>query len=419
MSAVVAWPEKRVRFLLNRKPSIQQQKRLAETREVTFLPMEAIGENGELDLSRTRDKEDVAIGYTLFFDGDVLVAKITPCFENGKGALAAGLLNGVGFGTTELHVLNPGPDLDARFLYYVVNSLAFRQKGEAAMTGAAGQKRVPEEFVRDYRVPVITLPEQRAIADFLDRETARLDALVAAKERWLELLAEKRRALTTHAVTCGLNPAAPLRDSGLSWLGKIPRHWPTKRSAFLFRERDERGFPDLPLLEVSINEGVILRQFSDDKIEGVASDFNTYKVARKGDLAFNKMRMWQGAVGIAPADGLVSPDYTVAFSLGELMPGYVEHLFRTSAFSAECCRHSHGIAWDRLRLYWDGFRDISVPVPPLDEQRAIVAHISAETAKLDALRAATERTIGLLQERRAALIAAAVTGKIEVGRAKL
>lgn len=182
----------------------------------------------------------------------------------------------------------------------------------------------------------------------------------------------------------------------------------------LFRERDERGAPELPLLEVSINVGVVLREFSDDRIESTAADFNTYKIARAKDVVFNKMRMWQGAVGVSPEDGLVSPDYTVAEQIGSLSSAFAGQLFRSEIFSAECARHSHGIVWDRLRLYWDGFRDIIVPLPPEEEQEAIVAFINRQTAKLGALRAATERTISLLKERRAALIAAAVTGQIEV-----
>ena len=254
--------------------------------------------------------------------------------------------------------------------------------------------------------------QQRAIANFLDRETARIDALVAAKQGVLTLMAEKRRALITNAVTRGLNRSTPLRDSGVPWLGKIPAHWDTRRVAALFRDRDERGESDLPLLVVSINTGVTLREFSDERIEGTASDFDTYKVARKGDIAFNKMRMWQGAVGVAQQDGLVSPDYTVACPTGCIDSEYAGLLFRTAMFSAECARNSHGIVWDRLRLYWEGFRDIRIPLPPLDEQRAIVAHVAAETARLDALRLATESTITLLKERRSALIASAVTGSI-------
>jgi type I restriction enzyme S subunit len=264
--------------------------------------------------------------------------------------------------------------------------------------------------------PVLLPPheEQARIAAYLDRETARLDALVAAKERVLGLLAEKRRALITRAVTRGLDPNVPLRDSGIPWLGEIPAHWETRRAAWLFRERDERGEADLPLLEVSINAGVVLREFSDERIESTAADFNTYKVARQGDVVFNKMRMWQGAVGIAPEDGLVSPDYVVAAPTGLLSPQYAGLLFRTGMSSAECARRSHGIVWDRLRLYWEGFREIELPLPSADAQREIVSLIAKETGKLDELRAATERTTVLLKERRAALIAAAVTGTIDV-----
>lgn len=277
---------------------------------------------------------------------------------------------------------------------------------------SAAQPGIAVDVISNLEIPVPPPPDQRDIAHYIERETARLDELGATKERLLDLLAEKRQALITHAVTRSLDSLAPLHDSGISWLGQIPAHWQTRRVALLFRERDERSEPELPLLEVSINSGVVLREFSDDRIESTAADFNTYKVARRGDVVFNKMRMWQGAVGVAPEDGLVSPDYTVAEPLGPLSSDYAGQLFRTEMFSAECARNSHGIVWDRLRLYWDGFRDIVVPLPSLEEQAVIVAHIAKETAKLDALWAATERTIALLKERRAALIAAAVTGQI-------
>lgn len=273
---------------------------------------------------------------------------------------------------------------------------------------------VATEDVGNLRVVCPTDDHQQSIADYLDREVARLDALVVAKKRVLGLMVEKRRALITHAVTRGLDSRAGLRDSGISWLARVPAHWETRRIALLFRERDERGEPELPLLEVSINAGVVPREFSDDQIENTAADFNTYKVARKDDIVFNKMRMWQGAVGVAPENGLVSPDYTVANPVGALSSAYAERLFRTEMFSAECARHSHGIVWDRLRLYWNGFRNIVVPLPSEEEQDAIVAYVSSETAKLDALRSATERTIALIKERRAALIAAAVTGQLNI-----
>ena len=279
---------------------------------------------------------------------------------------------------------------------------------------SAAQPGLAVDVIANLEIPVPPLRQQRAIATYLDHETAQLDALVAAKERVLGLLAEKRRAFITHAVTRGLDPRAPLRDFGIPWLGKIPAHWETRRVAWLFRERDERGEPDLPLLEVSIKAGVVLREFSEERIESTAADFNSYKVARQGDVVFNKMRMWQGAVGVAPQDGLVSPDYVVAAPTGPLLSKYAGLLFRTDMFSAECARRSHGIVWDRLRLYWEGFREIEVPLPSTAAQAEIISNIARETTKLDSLKIATERTISLLKERRAALIATAVTGQINV-----
>ena len=282
------------------------------------------------------------------------------------------------------------------------------------MTGAAGQQRVPEEFIRNTRVRVPRLPQQRAIADYLDRETARLDALVTEKERLLSLLEEKHKALITKAVTRGVNRDVPLRDSGIAWLGDIPAQWESRKIAWLFRERDQRGCPDLPLLEVSLNAGVVQREFTGEKIESTAADFDSYKVAWKGDVVFDKMRMWQGAEGVAPVDGLVSPDYIVAEPTGSLSPAFAGLLFRVPAFSAECARRSHGIVWDRLRLYWEEFREIEVPVPTLAEQTTVVDHVQTGTSRLDDLISTTDISVALLKERRAALIAAAVTGQIDV-----
>ena len=258
------------------------------------------------------------------------------------------------------------------------------------------------------------LAEQRAITDFLDRETGRLDALVAAKERWLELLAEKRRALITRAVTRGLNPAAPLRNSGFPWLGQVPNHWRVERSKWLFKERDERIENDAgEMLTVSHITGVTKRSEKDVNMFE-AETTEGYKICLKGDLAINTLWAWMGAVGIAPCDGIVSPAYNVYTPGPDMDRGYVEALVRMPLFAQEIIRYSKGVWSSRLRLYPEGFFEAWLPVPPLAEQRAIVAHIATATAKLDGLRAAAERTIALLKERRAALIAAAVTGKIAV-----
>ena len=259
--------------------------------------------------------------------------------------------------STGFAVVRPRTEFNANYFKYALREPGFLAEVEKRSVGI-NYPAINTSDLADIRVHV--RPQQRAIADYLDRETSRIDVLLAEKARLLGLLAEKRRTLITRAVTRGVDPNVRLRDSGISWLGEIPAHWNVRRIAWLFRERDERGKAGLRLLEVSINTGVVPREFSDQRIENTAADFNTYKVAHQGDVVFNKMRMWQGAVGIAPEDGLVSPDYVVAEPIGSLSPKYADLLFQTAAFSAECARHSHGIVWDRLRLYWTGFRDIEV-----------------------------------------------------------
>lgn len=342
----------------------------------------------------------------VFQAGDILFGKLRPYLAKVWIASFDGRCS------TELLPLKP-EKLNSRFGLYIMLSREFIDAVDGSTFGSK-MPRADWAFIGNVPIPFPTLSTQEDIADFLDRETTDIDSLIAAKQKLLDLMAEKRRAIVAEAVMRGLDPSAPLRPSGIGWLGEIPAHWQVRRIATLFSQRDERSEPDLPLLEVSINAGVVVREFSSDKIEGTAADFNTYKVARQGDIAFNKMRMWQGAVGVAPVDGLVSPDYTVACAKAELLPDYAGQLFRTASFSAECGRNSQGITWDRLRLYWDGFRDIFMPLPPLDEQQQIVEHISTETAKIDRLGTATENSIALLKERRAALIAAAVTGQLEI-----
>jgi len=282
------------------------------------------------------------------------------------------------------------------------------------LTATTTVKHLSSGDIRKMRFGVPPVAEQHAIATFLDCETARIDALVAKKKRLIELLQEERTALITRAVTKGLDPNVPMKDSGVEWLGEIPAHWEVNGNGALFDERDERGRGELPILEVSIASGVRLREFSDTKIEQRSDNLGKYKVAKAGDIAFNKMRMWQGAVGETPEDGLVSPDYIVARPRKVTVPTYFVSVFRTPLYMAEVYRWSHGIVDDRNRLYWDDFKTILTPNPPKDEQYAISAYLNREAGRIDALVAKVREAIDRLKELRTALISAAVTGKIDV-----
>ncbi len=305
-------------------------------------------------------------------------------------------------------------ELAANFCKYALREPAFLAEVEMRSVGVS-YPAINASEVGDIRVHLPSLQQQRAIAGFLDREMMRLDNLVAKKERVLELMAEKRRTLITHAVTRGLDSRTPLRDSGIPWLGQILAHWELERARWLFRERDERSETGgEELLTVSHLTGVTPRSEKDVNMFEAATT-EGYKICYAGDLVINTLWAWMGAMGVSPVNGIVSPAYNVYTPCERLTPAYVDALVRIPVFAEEATRYSKGVWSSRLRLYPEGFFEIWLPVPPIDEQRAIVAHITTETAKLDALRAATERTIALLRERRAALIAAAVTGQLNIG----
>ena len=310
--------------------------------------------------------------------------------------------------------IRPTDAVDAGFLYYVLPT-PLNLINE--FTYSTTVKHLSSFDVLNIHFPYPPLSLQRTIADYLDRETARLDALVAAKERVLGLLAEKRRALVTRAVTSGLDPRTPLRDSSIPWIGEIPAHWEPERARWLFHERDERSDTgEEELLTVSHLTGVTPRSEKDVNMFEAATT-EGYKICLSGDLVINTLWAWMGAMGVAPEDGIVSPAYNVYEPGARLDPSYVDAVVRLPVFAQEVTRYSKGVWSSRLRLYPEGFFAVSIPVPPLSEQRAIVAHIANETRKLDDLCAATERTTTLLRERRAALIAAAVTGQIDVDQA--
>lgn len=195
------WKVLRLRFAIKTNPTRWEIIGLEPGAPVSFVPMEAVGEYGGLNLDAEKPIDEIGTGYTYFRDGDVVVAKITPCFENGKGALATGLKNGIAFGTTELHVLRPSESMDRLFLFYLTISQPFREVGASEMYGAGGQKRVPDGFIRDLRPAIPPLDEQRAIAAFLDHETARIDALIAKVKSAIGQLHEYRAALIADAVT--------------------------------------------------------------------------------------------------------------------------------------------------------------------------------------------------------------------------
>jgi|GEM_PF-1265638 len=306
-----------------------------------------------------------------------------------------------------IHVLRTGARCIPPYLTYALNAVDYHPWIEGST-----RDKLTQDKMGSIRIALPSVDQQKIITAYLDQETKRVDELVSAKEGLLQLVAEKRRALITRVVTRGLQPKIRLRDSGIHWLGSIPEHWELERSKWLFTERDERSIAgEEEMLTVSHITGVTPR--SEKDVNMFEAETNEgYKLCQAGDLVINTLWAWMGAMGVARVAGMVSPAYNVYTPNDRLTPDYVDALVRIPIFTQEAIRFSKGVWSSRLRLYPEGLYEIWFPVPPIAEQRAIVAHVATETAKLDTLRASAERTIRLLKERRSALISAAVTGQI-------
>jgi len=207
------------------------------------------------------------------------------------------------------------------------------------------------------------------------------------------------------------------RASGLPWAPQLPDGWQVLRNSRLFGHRVETGFPDLPILEVSLRTGVRVRDMENLKRKQVMSQKEKYKRAVKGDIAYNMMRMWQGAVGPAPVDGLVSPAYVVAKPYPETNSTYFSYLFRTAAYMQEVNKFSRGIVADRNRLYWESFKQMPSLVPPRPEQDQIVAYLRAQDAHIARYIKAKRDLIALLTEQKLRIIDQAVTRGLDVSAA--
>lgn len=368
-----------------------------------------------------------------------MLAKITPCFENGKAALAAKLENGIAFGTTELHVLRPASSLDSCFLFYLVTSHPFAKAGEAAMYGAGGQKRVPEDFIKDFRLLLPPFETQRAIAAYLDRETAKIDLLIAKKRELIDKLKEQRRsALISRTVTRGLPPAAaiaaglnpnpPMKDSGVEWLGEVPEHWRIKRLRFCLRSIEQGWSPSCHNHLADDDQWAVLKAGC---VNGANFDETEHKTLpdeiapevryeiKEGDVLVSRANTKE-LLGSAALVRTVRPKLLLCDKLYRLQmrhnlnSEFLILLLQSVEIRFQFEREATGTSGSMQNIGQDTIKNALFFLPPLAEQLSIVSFIIEEDQRLTAAAKCCESVIARLAEYRAALITAAVTGQIDV-----
>ena len=325
--------------------------------------------------------------------------------------------------STGFAVIRPRREiLDTGYCKYVLRESEFLHKVFTHSVGVS-YPAISAWDLGNIAVPIRSLPEQRAIANYLDRETARIDALIAEKEHLLSLLAEKRRTLITQAVTRGLNPNAPMRDSGVEWLGEIPKHWELKRLKFISPEitvgivvtpakyYEDSGVPCLRSLNVKetglTNTDLVYISPESNELLSKSKVFT-------GDLvAVRSGQPGTTATVDERFDGANCMDLIIIRHAPLFDSHFLAYFLNSEVALIQFSEGSEGAIQQHFNI--ETAKDLLIPLPPLSEQRTIVSMIAVEAAKLGTLKQAAKRAIDLLHDRRAALISAAVTGQIRAG----
>ena len=381
---------------------------LSTAEDVTFVPLEAVWSNGRADFSRRADVADVASGYTRFRAGDVLQPKVTPTFAHGRSTVAA-IDTPVGAASTEVHVLRAKSHACARYLAYVGQSRPFISEGMTRVEGVGNLLRVPPEFVAQYRLPLMSRTEQEEIADFLDRETAQIDAMIEAQEHLLTLTHERRRAAIAYHLDaercCLLGPRMKHVVTGVRQ-GVSPQCLP----------HPVDGVSEWGVLKVGCVNSGIFNALENKKLPDEISP-DPSCVPGIGDIVISRANtrtlLGSAAVVTKAMPRLMLSDKLYAFNVGHNNPHFIALTLGTRPYRDLIEIEATGTSDSMQNISLHSILDLPMNVPTLDEQNERVARLQTTLRTMDTLIIGVHEMLSLLRERREALITAAVSGRID------
>lgn len=388
-------------------------------KKVSFVPMESL-RNGAIDLQEILFADGKG-KYTYFGDGDLLIAKVTPCFENGNIAIADNLQEGVGFGSSEIFVLRMNKKILNSYMFYLSQTSKFQDAACATMCGVGGLKRISPLFMRTYELSVPSISEQQRIVDYLDAKLSEIDKRVSVLEKQLDAYARLKKSIIHQAVTRGLNPDVRLKDSGIEWIGMIPEHWDVKRIkdigllklGKMLNEKAQEGYALKPYLK-SKNIGWLGLKL--DEVEEMF--FNDEEMGmlrlKSGDILFSeggevgKCSIWnnelnecyiQNSVHKLTVSSDNDPRYYLYYSymLGQM--GFYKSIVNLVSI---------------MHLTFEKLRRIIVLRPSLSEQRAIAEYLDEKCAKIDAAIENIGKQIDTSKRLKRAIINEAISGKTTI-----
>ena len=307
------------------------------------------------------------------------------------------------------HVSN----INSRYVYYYYLSLDNVKAMRPLYSGL--RKTINTATFLGTKLPIPPRTEQDQIVRFLDWKISMVNRLINTKHREIKAIDAMKRSVVSSAVTRGLNPNTPMKYSGVKWLGDIPAHWQTVKLRRVLHPVSIKNHPELPLLSVVREQGVIIRDVTDKEANHnyIPDDLSNYKMVKKGQFAMNKMKAWQGSYGISDYTGIVSPAYFI-FDVSFDNLEYFHYAIRSKVYVNFFAQASDGIRVGQWDLQMDKMKEIPFIVPPADEQIAIVDYIKRMLPKYDVAIEKLTEEVAVLEEYKAKLISDVVTGKVDV-----
>lgn len=347
--------------------------------------------------------------------GDFIFADTSEDIE-GSGNFTQLVSEGIIFAGYHTVVAKPVIGNNNRYVAYVLDSISYRNQIRNIVKGVKVFS-ITKTILNNTNVWLPPISEQTTIANYLDEKTSQINEAIAIKEKQIALLKDRKQIITQKAVTQGINPNVPMKESGVDWIGQIPEHWEAIQLKYLFKEindRTETGKETLLSLRMELglvpHDDVSDKPISDAELIG-------YKRTSPGQIVMNRMRAAIGIFGIPRTSGLVSPDYSVFDSIRDLHLEYFLLLFKTTLLGTQFRLNSKGLGTGSsgfMRLYSENFGAIKVPFCSMDEQVKIFDFIESETNKMDNSINFIILQIEKLKEYKTTLINSAVTGKIKV-----
>ena len=313
-------------------------------------------------------------------------------------------------------VMSLDESINDRFVNYMIRNQACVAQFVLASKGVGSIQRIlsPTKLKSSF----FTLPpreEQDQIVRYLDWQVSKINKLINANKKHIFLLVELKKSVVSHVVSRGLDPNAEMKYSGIEWLGNIPKHWKIAKLRQILHPVTQKNRPDLPLLSVVREQGVIIRDIDDKESNHnfIPDDLSGYKVVRQGQFAMNKMKAWQGSYGVSGYTGIVSPAYFV-FDVEFPNLQYFHYAIRSKVYVNFFAQASDGIRVGQWDLSMEKMKEIPFLVPSADEQEAIVEYIPKMLEKYDLQIQKLNEYVECLQEYKNNLISRVITGKIDV-----